>query len=59
MLEEFRKVVFKCLFYRWYSGGNKSAGAIVPPVDDSVSGMTQYKDRDRIVRKTLSCSCNG
>jgi len=40
MLEEFRKVVFKCLFYRWYSGGNKSAGAIVPPVDDSVSGMT-------------------
>jgi len=27
----------KCLFYWWYSGGNRSAGAIVPAVEDSLS----------------------
>jgi len=28
----FLLIDWKCLFYRQFSGGNRSAGAIVPPV---------------------------
>ena len=33
----FHLVLVVCLFYRRYSGGNRSAEDIVPPVQDSIS----------------------
>jgi len=48
--------VVSILFYRRYSGGNRSAEAIVPAVKIRSGGMTQYKEKGYFVRKTLSCS---
>ena len=57
-----QKLLRECLFYRRYSGGNRFAEAIVPPVRDSVSQHVAilYQDKGQFVRKKPSCSwCNG